>query len=48
MRTEIIPVGEYAPDFALPASTGPTPLSLSLLRGKIVVLAFYVLDFTGT
>lgn len=48
MRTEIIPPGEYAPDFALPASSGPSPLSLSLLRGRVVVLAFYVLDFTST
>jgi peroxiredoxin Q/BCP len=43
-----IAVGQPAPDFSLPASTGKSPLSLSDLRGKVVVLAFYVLDFTGT
>ena len=45
---EPIAVGQVAPDFSLPASVGPSPLSLSSLRGKIVVLAFYVLDFTDT
>jgi len=48
MRTEMIAVGEAAPDFSLPASTGPSPLSLGSLRGQTVVLAFYVLDFTDT
>ncbi len=48
MTDEPIPVGQPAPDFSLPASTGPSPLSLTDLRGKVVVLAFYVLDFTGT
>ena len=42
-----IEIGQIAPDFTLPASTGPSPLTLSQLRGKIVVLAFYILDFTG-
>jgi peroxiredoxin len=41
-------IGRPAPDFSLPASVGPSPLSLADLRGKIVVLAFYVLDFTDT
>jgi peroxiredoxin len=41
-----IAAGQPAPDFSLPASVGPSPLSLSSLRGKTVVLAFYVLDFT--
>jgi peroxiredoxin len=41
-----IAIGQPAPDFSLPASVGPSPLSLSSLRGKTVVLAFYVLDFT--
>ena len=32
----------------LTAHVGPSPLRLADLRGQIVVLAFYVLDFTGT
>ena len=48
MLEEIIAVGQSAPDFNLPASTGKSPLSLADVRGKIVVLAFYPLDFTGT
>ena len=48
MSDEPIPVGHVAPDFSLPASSGRTPLVLSDLRGQIVVLAFYVLDFTET
>ena len=48
MTQENIVVGQPAPDFTLLASTEPGKLSLSSLRGKIVVLAFYVLDFTGT
>lgn len=48
MSDEPIAVGHLAPDFSLPASTGRTPLVLSDLRGHIVVLAFYVLDFTET
>lgn len=43
-----IAIGQPAPDFSLPASVGATPLVLSTLRGQTVVLAFYVLDFTGT
>ena len=40
--------GQTAPDFTLPA-TGPTPaVSLAELRGKIVALFFYSLDFTDT
>jgi hypothetical protein len=46
MEDTPIAVGQPAPDFSLPASVGPSPLSLSSLRGKTVVLAFYVLDFT--
>jgi peroxiredoxin len=45
---EPIAPGAPAPDFALPAHLGPSPLRLADLRGKIVVLAFYVLDFTST
>lgn len=48
MSEELIDVGQLAPDFSLPASTGKSPLGLTDLRGKIVVLAFYPLDFTGT
>lgn len=48
MTDEPIAVGQPAPDFSLPASSGRTPLVLSDLRGQIVVLAFYVLDFTET
>jgi peroxiredoxin len=42
-----IVIGQPAPDFSLPASTGTSPLSLSSLQGQTVVLAFYILDFTG-
>ena len=48
MSEQPIAVGQPAPDFSLAASVGASPLSLSSLRGKIVVLAFYVLDFTST
>jgi len=40
-------VGDQAPDFTLPATDG-TKVKLSDFRGKSnVVLAFYVLAFTG-
>ncbi len=48
MTDTVVIVGQTAPDFSLPASVGPSPLSLKDLRGKVVVLAFYVLDFTDT
>lgn len=48
MTDGLIEVGQPAPDFSLPAHTGRSPLSLADLRGQVVVLAFYVLDFTGT
>ena len=41
-------VGQAAPDFELAASVGDSPLRLSSLRGRFVVLGFYVLDFTST
>lgn len=39
-------VGQLAPAFTL-AATEPEEISLGDFRGKHVVLAFYVLDFTG-
>ena len=40
-------VGDTAPDFTLPATTGK-PVHLADFKGKkSVVLAFYVLAFTG-
>lgn len=40
-------VGEAAPDFTLPSTTGG-PIGLAQYRGEQpVVLAFYVLDWTG-
>ena len=47
IETNIV-IRQMAPNFTLPASSGSGSLTLSDLRGKIVVLAFYVLDFTGT
>ena len=43
-----IEVGQVAPDFELDASVGESPLRLSSLRKRFVVLGFYVLDFTST
>ena len=45
-----IQVGELAPDFELPAVVGDKrqKFKLSELRGKNVVLAFYVLNWTPT
>jgi peroxiredoxin len=40
-------VGSAAPDFTL-ASTSGTDVTLSALRGKNVLLAFFPLAFTGT
>ncbi len=45
--TREIEVGQEAPDFTLPA-TIDDKVTLSQYRGqKKVLLAFYVLDFTG-
>ncbi len=47
MTTHEMPAtGQPAPNFTLPA-TGPEKISLSDFRGKHVVLAFHVLEFTG-
>jgi peroxiredoxin Q/BCP len=41
-----IKIGDVAPDFTLPDQDGK-PLTLSSLRGKVVVLYFYPKDFTS-
>ena len=47
MATTQLKVGDMAPDFTLPDQDGK-PVKLSDFRGKkSVVLAFYVLAFTG-
>ena len=48
MSSQLIAAGQAAPAFSLVAHEGESPLSLASLRGKIVVLAFYALDFTST
>ena len=50
MLEQPITVGQLAPDFSLSATVGKSPLTLAevLAASKIAVLAFYVLDFTGT
>ena len=40
-------VGEQAPDFTLPSTSGQ-PVTLSTLRGSRVLVAFFPLAFTGT
>lgn len=40
-------VGEQAPDFTLPSTSGDK-VTLSALRGKPVLLAFFPLAFSGT
>ncbi len=42
-----IEVGSKAPDFTLPSTSGET-VTLSALRGKRVLLAFFPAAFTGT
>ncbi len=42
-----VEVGEKAPDFELPSTQGGK-LKLSSLRGKNVLINFYVLDFSPT
>ena len=46
--TTALEVGEQAPDFTLPSTTGE-PISLSQFRGKkLVLIEFYVGDFGPT
>ena len=46
MTTSVVPqVSEVAPDFTAPTDSGDT-LTLSALRGRIVVLFFYPKDDT--
>jgi peroxiredoxin len=45
METQTVSVGDPAPDFTVP-STGHGDVSLSGLRGKKVVIAFYPRDDT--
>ena len=40
-------IGSIAPDFSLPSTSGQV-VTLSSLRGRSVVLAFFPLAFTGT
>ena len=46
MQAHAVGVGDPAPDFTLP-STKQGDFTLSSLRGKKVILAFYPRDFTG-
>jgi hypothetical protein len=42
-----VEVGDLAPDFELPSTNGGK-LKLSSLRGKNVLINFYILDFSPT
>jgi peroxiredoxin len=45
---QVVPaVGQQAPDFTLPSTSGDK-ITLSALRGKPVLLAFFPLAFSGT
>ena len=47
MTTAVPKIGAPAPDFTLPSTSG-NAVSLSALRGKNVLLAFFPLAFTST
>jgi peroxiredoxin len=47
MTAAVPPVGSPAPEFTLPSTSGK-PVTLSSLRGKKVLLAFFPLAFTST
>jgi peroxiredoxin len=48
VESQVIPaVGQRAPDFTLPSTSGEK-VTLSLLRGQPVLLAFFPLAFSGT
>jgi peroxiredoxin len=48
IESQVIPaVGQLAPDFTLPSTSGDK-VTLSTLRGKPVLLAFFPLAFSGT
>ena len=46
MQTQTVNIGDQAPDFTLPSAKHGN-VSLSGLRGKKVLIAFYPRDFTG-
>jgi peroxiredoxin Q/BCP len=46
MLADELKVGDQAPDFTLPGSDGKT-YTLSQLKGKTVVLAWFPMAFTG-
>ena len=46
MLADELKVGDAAPDFTLPGSDGKT-YTLSQLKGKTVVLAWFPMAFTG-
>lgn len=45
--SSVLAVGEVAPDFALPGTTGEVHLADEVAGHRATVVAFYPLDFTG-